>query len=67
MAPVGSHGVTIFLFGVFTIWQWHAQTIANDDALQANQLALLAIYLPSNAVGVASETRGRKQHRETDI
>jgi hypothetical protein len=39
-----------FLFGVFSIFQWHAQWIANGMASDANKLALLAICLSSNSV-----------------
>ena len=38
-----------FLFGVFSIFQWHAQWIANGMTLQANGLALIAICLSSNS------------------
>jgi hypothetical protein len=44
-------GVTIgFLFGLYAIFSYHASTIANNTAKQANQLTILSICLTSNAV-----------------
>jgi polyferredoxin len=38
-----------FLFGVFSIFQWHAQWISNFKASQANHLALTALCLSNNS------------------
>jgi hypothetical protein len=41
-----------FLFGLFSIFQWHAQWISIGQATQANQWALLTICLSTNSVGL---------------
>lgn len=39
-----------FLFGMFSIFSWHGQYLANQWISQANQISLMALCLASNAV-----------------